>query len=121
MNGISDFQERRSFIFRSPFCRSPHEQWHHGGTSFELLLWTHNHSLGISTRREEVLDTFSAAPAVLGQQFLSPWHNEPPRGRCLGLSLYSRVFYRDTDLHDRGEGQRGDFSGRQGRFHLTGV
>ena len=93
MNGISDFQERRSFIFRSPFCRSPHEQWHHGGTSFELLLWTHNHSLGISTRREEVLDTFSAAPAVLGQQFLSPWHNEPPRGRCLGLSLYSRVFF----------------------------
>ena len=40
------------------------------------------------------------------------------RGRCLGLSLYPRFFHRDPNLHDRGEGQLGDFRAWKESVHL---
>ena len=42
-------------------------------------------------------------------------------GRCLGVSLYPRIFHRDPDLHDRGKCKRGDFSGRKPSVPLTGI
>ena len=30
------------------------------------------------------------------------------RGRCLGVSLYPRIFHGDPDLYDRGQGKGGD-------------
>ena len=61
MNGPSGFQEVQSSASRSSINRLLHEQQPQFGTGYSQLFHTHDLialSTGISTKREEVSDTF---------------------------------------------------------------
>lgn len=99
--------------------------------SFKLRLASISHKTGRHTREirdeNEAWGHYASCSCRTGAEgdglavldkLPSPWHHEPARGDASVFPLYPRVFHRDPDLHDRGEGKRGDFGRCQARFCL---